>query len=238
MVAATEVDMSELVKSGGRVKINVGGTVFETTVTTLTRLGNTVTKILSCPNPSMIEAVQVLSAMVADRWRNSADELFVDRSPTYFAKILDYLRDGENFAVPTDFDARECLRREAEFYNLPELADMCAPGLHVGDWVEWKSSAVEAYWRFFVRYEYNDRKTCPTSVDCSDCKDCGSKTCGCPLDVPPNFRYDEWMHVKHRMQFMNGRVTKADSRVCCSVHWDNGWRVHFPQSALRLATSQ
>ncbi|EYC12686.1 hypothetical protein Y032_0046g1362 [Ancylostoma ceylanicum] len=81
---------------GERVKINVGGSTFETSLSTLTRLDGT-----------------VLSIMVADRWRGQG-ELFVDRDPTYFPMVLNYLRDGDNFIPPSDIDARENLRREAE----------------------------------------------------------------------------------------------------------------------------
>ncbi|VDM79839.1 unnamed protein product, partial [Strongylus vulgaris] len=120
---------------GERVKINVGGTIFETSLSTLTRLGDT-----------------VLSTMVANRWR-SQEELFIDRDPTHFAKVLNYLRDGENFVPPAEDYLRENLRREAEvFYNLPGLAKMCLPEVfHVGDKVQWKESAIDSYWMSFVR---------------------------------------------------------------------------------------
>ncbi|CAJ0591158.1 unnamed protein product [Cylicocyclus nassatus] len=191
----SQANQGEQSKTGGRLRINVGGTIFETTVSTLTRLNDT-----------------MLSALVSNRWNQSnQEEIFVDRNPTYFGKVLDYLRDGENFAVPTDHDVRECLRREADFYNLSELAKMCSPGLHVGDWVMWKEDAVEAKWKFFAR----------------------------DVDTHSNMiNYEEWKHVKHEMRFMKGIVTKVKSRMCCTVKWDNDWKFHERQSALRLATSQ
>ncbi|CAJ0591200.1 unnamed protein product [Cylicocyclus nassatus] len=80
-------------------------------------------------------------------------------------EILDYLRDGENVTLPKDDEAREALRKEAEFYNLPGLSKMCAPytsvskgdkdfevkTFHQGDIVQWKESAIEMYWKYFVR---------------------------------------------------------------------------------------
>ncbi|RCN34912.1 K+ channel tetramerization domain protein [Ancylostoma caninum] len=90
-----------------RVKINVGGGKFETSLTTLTRLNGT---------------------------------------------VLNYLREGESFIPPSDLDARESLRREAEFYNLPGLVKLCLPEVfHVGDRVQWKANAIEPYWMSFVR---------------------------------------------------------------------------------------
>ncbi|KAK5975226.1 K+ channel tetramerization domain protein, partial [Trichostrongylus colubriformis] len=81
---------------GDRIRLNVGGSVFETTISTLKKVPNT-----------------VLSTMVAERWRGHG-ELFIDRDPTHFSKILNYLRDGDEFSVPQDRDACEELRREAQ----------------------------------------------------------------------------------------------------------------------------
>ncbi|CAJ0591183.1 unnamed protein product [Cylicocyclus nassatus] len=195
-MSSTE-DRSDHLKGHGRVKVNVGGTIFETTISTLTRVDNT-----------------VLSTMVADRWQNQ-EELFVDRSPTHFEKILNYLRDGNNFILPADLEARESLRREAEFYNLPGLAELCSPGFHVGDWVQWNEAAIEAYWKFIAR-----------ALD----ESAGALR----LDIRAN-SYEGWTHVKHEMQFMKGFVTQLNSKTCCTVEWDAGWRTHLTQSALRLA---
>ncbi|VDN21367.1 unnamed protein product [Cylicostephanus goldi] len=181
------VEEGEKPKNNRRVKIIVGGKIFETTVSTLTRLDDTV--------------------------------------------------DGESFALPSDRDARESLRREAEFYNLPGLAKMCSPGLHVGDCVQWKDSAIEVYWKWFARFEYNGRKTCP----CANCETCGCQVCSCAgckalSSNASAINYDDWMSVKHQMRFMKGYVIKIGSKNCCTVEWDNGWRNHGPQSAHRLAT--
>ncbi|KHJ94158.1 K+ channel tetramerization domain protein [Oesophagostomum dentatum] len=120
------------------VRINVGGTVFETTLFTLDKIND-----------------YMLSTMVATRWRKK-EELFIDRDPTHFSKVLNYLRDG-NAVLPADEEALESLRREAEFYNLPDLAKMClsqAPDVpQEGSVVQWKESAINTYWKFFVRVD-------------------------------------------------------------------------------------
>ncbi|CAJ0591879.1 unnamed protein product [Cylicocyclus nassatus] len=103
--------MAESQFKGGRVKINVGGTMFETSLSTLKKFEN-------C----------MLFSMVADRWKGQ-DELFIDRNPTYFAYVLDYLRDGEYVVLPDDDNSLKCLQREAEFYNLPSLTKMCSAKL-------------------------------------------------------------------------------------------------------------
>ncbi|CAJ0591877.1 unnamed protein product [Cylicocyclus nassatus] len=205
---------------GERVKINVGGVIFETSLSTLTRMNDT-----------------VLSAMVANRWRMQ-EELFVDRDPTHFAKVLNYLRDGDNFSPPIDEDARESLRREAEFYNLPGLAKMCLPEVfRVGDRVQWKENAVESYWQSFVRYA-GYRET----TKWLECFGCGNEVERCvgaiqerEMEDGAAINYENWIPLKHHMPFMKGKVTKLVFNTCCCVKWDNQWDTHLPKSALRLA---
>ncbi|KHJ92108.1 K+ channel tetramerization domain protein [Oesophagostomum dentatum] len=55
--------------SSDRIRLNVGGKIFETTIFTLTKIEGT-----------------VLSTMVAERWRGQG-ELFIDRDPTHFSKV-------------------------------------------------------------------------------------------------------------------------------------------------------
>ncbi|CAJ0591198.1 unnamed protein product [Cylicocyclus nassatus] len=67
--------------------------------------------------------------------------------------ILDYLRDKDHFFPPSDENAREALRREAEFYKLNDLVLMCLPDVFaVGDVVKWKENAIESYWKFFAMF--------------------------------------------------------------------------------------
>ncbi|VDO33202.1 unnamed protein product [Heligmosomoides polygyrus] len=88
------------------IRLNVGGTIFETTLATLRKVENT-----------------VLSTIVSERWRGQA-ELFIDRDPTHFSKILNYLRDGDEFVVPMDRDACEELKREAQLSLNLNLSDL------------------------------------------------------------------------------------------------------------------
>ncbi|CAJ0591185.1 unnamed protein product [Cylicocyclus nassatus] len=223
-------------KIGERVKINVGGTIFETTISTLTRVDNS-----------------VLSAMVADRWRNQ-EEIFVDRNPTHFAKILDYLRDGENVVLPSDHDSREALRKEAEFYNLPGLAKMCVPcaftkvegdsmeAIKAGDIVHWRESVIEDYCIHFFRYLYvHDRWG-----GWSRCMSCGRDTRD---NIGPTFPPSDdngkkitisneyWRLLKQHMLYMKGKATQTDMS-CCEVQWGREMQTHVPLYALRLANSK
>lgn len=82
------------------VRVNVGGTVFETTRHTLQS------------RPSFFRGL--LDASDADQ-----TEWFVDRDPTHFRYILNHLRGAET--LPCDSVVLTELRDEAEFYCMDEM---------------------------------------------------------------------------------------------------------------------
>jgi len=87
------------------VVINAGGQIFHTNEKTLTSIPNTYfTNLLSTPSEDGI--------------------YFIDRNSSIFEDILDYLRDGEIF-IPTDKKELEKLKREAKFFKLVQLEEMC-----------------------------------------------------------------------------------------------------------------
>ncbi|CAJ0591164.1 unnamed protein product [Cylicocyclus nassatus] len=208
---------------GEIVKINVGGTIFETYLSTLTRIDDT-----------------VLSTMVASRWRNQ-EVLFVDRNPLHFAKILDYLRDIENFTPPSDDGEREELRKEAEFYNLPGLVEMCSPEVfRVGYSVQWKQSSVESYCKFLVTYwlPKNHCVVCPVCDDFPAQSGYADNNCGFTCFA----RFVELLHVRQHMLSARGTILSLNGTFC-EVQWrklvthppQEMMVAHLPQSALRLA---
>ena len=95
--------LSALTEGTGAITVNVGGTVYMTTLATLTRVEG-----------SMLGA---LAEALSD------DEvLFIDRDGPSFRYVLNYLRDP--FAkplVPRDPTDRDQLAREVDFYGLPGL---------------------------------------------------------------------------------------------------------------------
>ncbi|CAJ0591199.1 unnamed protein product [Cylicocyclus nassatus] len=175
--------------------------------------------------------------MVANRWRNQ-EELFIDRSPTHFAKVLDYLRDGASFALPKDDDARQALRKEAEFYNIPDLAKMCCYEFKVLDKVQWKdNNVIEAYWKFLVRHLFNpsDKKTCMACM-CTVNGYVGPTTTASysmGRSVSPS-DYDNWVLLKHHTRTMKGIVAQVFEQ-CCRVKYSSALELHLPKSALRLS---
>ncbi|XP_059277377.1 BTB/POZ domain-containing protein At4g30940-like [Lycium ferocissimum] len=88
-----------------KVKLNVGGKIFETTATTLEIAGKN----------------SLFGAMFDDNWNLHSDsavthEHFIDRDPDYFAVLLNLLRTGELY-IPPNID-KKLLYREADYYGI------------------------------------------------------------------------------------------------------------------------
>ncbi|KAK6171344.1 hypothetical protein SNE40_019553 [Patella caerulea] len=94
------------------VKLNVGGTVFLTTRTTLER----------DPQSFLNRLVQddADNGLNTDKDENGA--YLIDRDPTYFGPVLNYLRHGK-LVLNKDL-AEEGVLEEAEFYNITDLIKM------------------------------------------------------------------------------------------------------------------
>jgi hypothetical protein len=100
--------------SDGIVRLNIGGQVFATTRATLENGGGG-------GQPTYF------SALMSDAHRHALDRgtnaMFVDRDPTHFRHVLNYLRDG---VVPLERldDAQQLteILREAQFYAIEGLA--------------------------------------------------------------------------------------------------------------------
>eukprot|EP01118_Nematostelium_gracile_P004845 TRINITY_DN15777_c0_g1_i1.p1 TRINITY_DN15777_c0_g1~~TRINITY_DN15777_c0_g1_i1.p1 ORF type:complete len:253 (-),score=49.35 TRINITY_DN15777_c0_g1_i1:9-767(-) len=91
-------------KDKSRIHLNVGGRRFATTRSTLTSLEGT-----------------YFSAMLAsETWKPDPNgEYFIDRDPTYFNHILNYLRTGSVFYRNFTEDERNDLETELDYYQIP-----------------------------------------------------------------------------------------------------------------------
>jgi len=103
-----------LLRSNNRVSINVGGNRFQTTLNTL-----------------VADQSSMLSAMFSGRFKLEQDEngaIFIDRDPTHFRHILNFLRDGIEYLKhggllqQPEAIVNELLQ-EAKFYNIRPLVD-------------------------------------------------------------------------------------------------------------------
>ncbi|KAF7689413.1 BTB/POZ domain-containing protein KCTD12.2 [Silurus meridionalis] len=96
------------------IELNVGGQIYVTRHATL----------LSVPNSLFWSMFQEHSP--SQLTRDSKGRYFIDRDGFLFRYILDYLRD-KNLALPDYFKERASLQKEAEFFQLPDLARRLRP---------------------------------------------------------------------------------------------------------------
>jgi len=97
----------KMYKKGDLVKLNVGGTLFQTTWDTLTKSNS------------------MLSAMFAGQIPVKLDDngcVFIDRDGKFFKQILTFLRNG-GLDLPADRSKCYELMKEAEFYQLTGMVD-------------------------------------------------------------------------------------------------------------------
>ncbi|XP_053211139.1 BTB/POZ domain-containing adapter for CUL3-mediated RhoA degradation protein 2-like isoform X1 [Panonychus citri] len=94
---------------GEYVKLNVGGSLFQTTIFTLTRV--------DC----------MLRAMFSGQLPVQKDQegwVMIDRNGKHFAKILDFLRNN-SVRLPDNADEVEELLTESIYYSIKELVGLC-----------------------------------------------------------------------------------------------------------------
>jgi hypothetical protein len=102
------------------VKLNVGGTVFHTTTSTLLSMEKSGA---SSSTPNVFHAI-FDSNGVSRRFAHDCDErgaIFLDRDPTHFRHVLNYLRDGTIQLTGMSTQHKHALLREAKFYGLHGL---------------------------------------------------------------------------------------------------------------------
>ncbi|PIC49133.1 hypothetical protein B9Z55_007839 [Caenorhabditis nigoni] len=91
------------------VKLNVGGTIFQTSKSTLTKFDGFFKTLLET-------GISVT--------KDDSDAVFIDRSPKNFEKVLDFMRDGD-VALPESPENVKEIQKEAQFYLLEGLVKLC-----------------------------------------------------------------------------------------------------------------
>ncbi|CCD68452.1 BTB domain-containing protein [Caenorhabditis elegans] len=94
-----------------KIRLNIGGTIFETSKSTLTKFDGFFKTLLETDIPIQ---------------KDDSNCIFIDRSPRHFEKILNYLRDGADVDLlpESEKEVREILK-EAQFYLLEGLMELC-----------------------------------------------------------------------------------------------------------------
>lgn len=98
------------------VELNVGGQVYYTRHATLT----------SVPNSLLGKLFSTKKDISNDLAQDIKGRYFIDRDGFLFRYVLDYLRD-KNVVLPDYFPEKGRLKREAEFFQLPELVKILTP---------------------------------------------------------------------------------------------------------------
>ena len=102
-----------MARQGEIVTLNVGGTIFSTTLTTLGQYRGT----------SMLAAMFDPESGMEAAMRDTNGAFFIDRNPKAFGAILSYLRTGKLFEAYDGVTMEELLN-EAEYFGLAGLAGM------------------------------------------------------------------------------------------------------------------
>ncbi|EFP09799.1 hypothetical protein CRE_21350 [Caenorhabditis remanei] len=95
--------------SGNIVKLNIGGTFFQTTKSTLTRFDGMLKVMMETEIP--VE-------------KDESGCIFIDRSPKHFDGILNFMRDGQVTLPDSEKEILE-IQQEAHFYQLDGLMELC-----------------------------------------------------------------------------------------------------------------
>jgi len=108
----------------GKVRLNVGGKIFVTSLSTLVYMQNT-----------------YFHAMFSGHFNVKEDndgEYFIDRDGTHFGYILNYMRDpSQEIILPEDKTLLKQLLREAEFYRIEHLIELITQEI---DYIKWVSA--------------------------------------------------------------------------------------------------
>jgi len=102
--------MSQLVEQQkGRVKLDVGGQFFHTSVSNLTKYSLSFLGVMFSGRHALV--------------KENDGSYFIDRSPKHFDLVLSFLRDGE-VLLPSNIQLLQEILREVQFYQLSPLEEI------------------------------------------------------------------------------------------------------------------
>ncbi|CAG5872053.1 unnamed protein product [Menidia menidia] len=160
------------------VELNVGGQVYYTRHSTL----------VSTPNSLLGKLFSSKKDATNDLARDPKGRYFIDRDGFLFRYVLDYLRDKQ-VVLPDHFPEKGRLRKEAEYFQLPDLVKLLTPE-------EVKHSPDD-----FFHSDYEDG-----SLQGSDHRQCP------PPSLVPADRKSGFVTVGYRGSCTVGRESQTDAK--------------------------
>ncbi|XP_072573830.1 BTB/POZ domain-containing protein KCTD16-like isoform X2 [Paramormyrops kingsleyae] len=159
------------------IELNVGGQVYYTRHATL----------ISIPNSLLGKIFSPKKDASNDLARDPKGRYFIDRDGFLFRYVLDYLRDKQ-VVLPDHFPEKGRLKREAEYFQLPELVKILTP---------------------------DDLKQSPDDYCHSDLEDASQgsdqRTCP-PASIVPASRKYGFITVGYRGSCTMGRESQSDAK--------------------------
>ncbi|KAJ7997227.1 hypothetical protein DPEC_G00226780 [Dallia pectoralis] len=143
------------------LELNVGGQVYYTRHATL----------ISAPNSLLGRIFSSKKDATNDLARDPKGRYFIDRDGFLFRYVLDYLRD-KHVVLPDHFPEKGRLRKEAEYFQLPDLVTLLTPDEFKHSPDEYSHSDVED------GSQSGEHKTCPPSSLVPADRKCGFITVG------------------------------------------------------------
>ncbi|XP_057705674.1 BTB/POZ domain-containing protein KCTD16-like [Corythoichthys intestinalis] len=131
------------------IELNVGGQVYYTRHATLTAF----------PNSFLGKLFSSKKGSSTDLSRDFRGRYFIDRDGFLFRYVLDYLRDKQ-VVLPDHFPERGRLKREAEYFQLPDLAKLLSSEeskLFPDDYSDLDDASVGSEHRFYPSYSLDRR---------------------------------------------------------------------------------
>ncbi|CAO4367267.1 unnamed protein product [Caenorhabditis nigoni] len=113
-------------QEGKSVKLDIGGTIFHTTPTTIYKYFSRLKRDFEFHREFHIKSDSIEHYSLLYR-----DNLFYDRDSKYFRYILNFLRDGDNMKLPKNREKIEEILEEAKFWMLKELEELCQRKLDI-----------------------------------------------------------------------------------------------------------
>jgi hypothetical protein len=106
-------------------ELNIGGKIFAT-------LDSTLIKSIKCPKTNKPYAPHFLQELITENSAEYLDKnqrIFIDRDPKYFGHILDYLRNSDNYKLPSNDEDFFGVLNEARYFNINGILDLIISGI-------------------------------------------------------------------------------------------------------------